>query len=621
MGLAFPLGLLLAGLAIPLVLLYILKLRRRSVPISSTLLWRRVIEDSRANAPWERLRRHLLLLLQLLALMLLVLALAGPYRRAQLSLTHDSILVLDVSASMGARLHGSERTRMDEAKQRARELLLSVGGARRAALVLAGPEPLVAAPLSADEPRLFAALDAARALEAPADLAAALELASTLARGLDHADVVLVTDAAFAADPTLADAVSRCRVVEVGDDAENVGIAAAALRSVASRLGTHEVLVGISGRLAEPERATLVLEAVDDARDPPEGPVFHEIAREDIVVETGTRLSRVLSVDAQPGALLRARLLPSREDALSADDAAWLVVPQRERLRVLLVSEAPFLLEHALRAVPGVDVSIASALPASVAGVDLVVIDGPLPAVLPSAPVLAFGEPFAAGARARKIEHPVIARVEDRHPALRHARLQELSIGSAWTSPLPPGGRAIVESGDGPIAAAWSAPGGRALAFWFDLVETDLPLRVAFPVLVADAVDWLTERAGDEGTWPSGRARSVAVAGSQVDLVGPDGSRRRLEIRDGSVQLPALTPCGAWRLEGVASRSLGVSLLSPTETDIAPRPLAAPRQAVAAAQREGAGAASGRSPLWPLATALAALVLVAEWAVYHRRRE
>jgi len=620
MGLAFPFGLLLAGLAIPLVLLYILKLRRRSVPISSTLLWRRVIEDSRANAPWERLRRHLLLLLQLLALLLLVLAFAAPFRRAELSLTHDSILVLDVSASMGSRLHGSERTRMDEAKKRARELLLSVGGARRAALVLAGPEPLVAAPLSADEPRLFEALDAAQALESPADLGAALELASTLARGLEHADVVLVTDLAYVPDPALAQELSRCRVVDVGDDAENVGIPAAALRSVASRLGTHEVLVGMTGRLAEPERVTLVLEAAADAHEP-DDPAWTEISREDVVVESGARLSRVLAVDAQPGSLLRARLLPSREDALAADDTAWLVVPERTTLRVLLVSERPFLLEHALRAVPGVEVAVAPALPGSVVGMDLVVIDGPLPAVLPSAPVLAFGEPLATGAPASVIEHPSIMRVEDRHPALRHARLHELSIASAWTSAVPPGGRALIETGGGAIAAAWSAPGGRALAFWFDLVETDLPLRVAFPVLVADSVDWLTERAGDEGTWPGGRARSIAMSGSQVELVGPDGSRRRLEARDGSVQLPALTRCGAWRLEGATSRSLGVSLLSPTETDIAPRPLNVSPAPAAEAMPSAGDSTSGRAPLWPLAVALAACVLIAEWSVYHRRRE
>ena len=57
-----------AGLAvaIPILLLYMLRLRRREVLISSTFLWRQVVQDTEANTPWQRLRRNLLLFLQLL---------------------------------------------------------------------------------------------------------------------------------------------------------------------------------------------------------------------------------------------------------------------------------------------------------------------------------------------------------------------------------------------------------------------------------------------------------------------------------------------------------------------------------------------------------------------------
>ena len=68
-----------AAVSVPLLLLmYFLKLKRREQIVSSTLLWKRAVQDLQVNAPFQRLRRNILLLLQLLVLLAILLALAGP---------------------------------------------------------------------------------------------------------------------------------------------------------------------------------------------------------------------------------------------------------------------------------------------------------------------------------------------------------------------------------------------------------------------------------------------------------------------------------------------------------------------------------------------------------------
>ena len=102
MGLLAPLALAFGLLAAPIVAMYLLRLRRKERRVSSTFLWREVLRDLEANAPWQRLRPNLLLLLQLLALAALVLALSRPYLTQASDIDGDLLLILDASASMRA---------------------------------------------------------------------------------------------------------------------------------------------------------------------------------------------------------------------------------------------------------------------------------------------------------------------------------------------------------------------------------------------------------------------------------------------------------------------------------------------------------------------------------------
>src|SRR5258706_5571703 len=116
-----------AGIVVPsLLLLYFLKLRRREMLISSTLLGKKAIQDLPVNAPFQRLRKNLLLLLQMLLLLLLALAFARPVMNYTQGAGKLTVIAIDRSASMSA-ADVDGRRRIDEAKRLARELVDSMG--------------------------------------------------------------------------------------------------------------------------------------------------------------------------------------------------------------------------------------------------------------------------------------------------------------------------------------------------------------------------------------------------------------------------------------------------------------------------------------------------------------
>jgi hypothetical protein len=120
-----------AGIAVPtLIILYFLKLRRRDLEISTTLLWKKSIQDLQANAPFQKLRRNLLLFLQLLALAGIIGALGQLQIKGQNVVGTKHVILIDRSGSMAAldETDGRKpRTRLEEAKLQAIALVESLG--------------------------------------------------------------------------------------------------------------------------------------------------------------------------------------------------------------------------------------------------------------------------------------------------------------------------------------------------------------------------------------------------------------------------------------------------------------------------------------------------------------
>jgi hypothetical protein len=237
---------------------------------------------------------------------------------------------------------------------------------------------------------------------------------------------------------------------------------------------------------------------------------------------------------------------------------------------------------------------------------------------------------------------PVISDVDRDHPLLDHVSLADLNVGAARRLALGAGDSAVARALGVPLLVARARPGLKAVALAFDVRRSDLPLRGAFPLLVANALTWLSDRpAGEALAFPTGRTVAVhAAAGPlrEARVGTPDGGEARAPVVAGAVSVP-LDRTGFYEVawegdaggggadagrggggDGRADRAvtrIAANLASTAESDTRPRP--ALRIAGRTPPPPDPPRPPPRRPLWQLAAAAAAALALLEWITFHRR--
>jgi hypothetical protein len=593
MPFATPLA-LLGLLFVPLIVgMYLLRLRRPTTVVSSTLLWTRLLSDVEANAPWQRLRRSLLLLLQLLLVIALALLAARPFLERPAGLARDIVLVVDASASMAAT--DVSPNRLESAKAAAMDALRELPAGGKVSVIVAGRTARVVATGSTDLGRVRQAIAGIEPTTAAGDVGDALALASALAAQSGDAEVLVATDAALAQVPTVrVDA--PVRVLPVGRERRNQAIVALAIRSAPSGL-TRSAFISVANLDVEVAETRLHVYGdgvLLDSRDLR----MAAQARADVVVDDitqqGTRRVDVIEV----------RLVPpqadGRPDQLAADDRAWAIVPADETRQVLLVSDGDPYLETALSYLPHVELYGRSPAeyPATT-GLDefeLIVFERYLPPTLPSTPTLAIAPPRSSelGRVTGTLEGPGIGSASPDEPVLRYVDLSTTHIAEAREMVLPEWARTVIPGPRGaPLLYAGERDGVRSAVLAFEPRQSDLPLQVAFPILLANLTG---ELFGGSGAPPE-----AVRPGEPVTLPVPAGaSGVRVERPDGTSVDLAPGTLGGLSVTFTQTEQLGVYTATPLGLPDATTSPAAPSPPGESPDRtpgaSGAGSGPPRSP-------------------------
>src|SRR4051794_22732687 len=169
----------LAGIPVAIIALYFLKLRRRPLQVPSTLLWRRSLEDLHVNSLFQRLRRNLLLFLQLAATFLVMLALAGPRLKGTSAQGQRFVLAIDNSASMSAT--DIKPSRLALAKEDAKRIVAAMESDDLAMVIAFSDRAKVVSNYTGDKRLLARRIDAIGPTEGSTSLREALQVAAGLA--------------------------------------------------------------------------------------------------------------------------------------------------------------------------------------------------------------------------------------------------------------------------------------------------------------------------------------------------------------------------------------------------------------------------------------------------------
>ncbi len=238
----------------------------------------------------------------------------------------------------------------------------------------------------------------------------------------------------------------------------------------------------------------------------------------------------------------------------------------------------------------------------------------------------------------KTVTAPYLSDLDEQHPVLRWVSLADINMSRASVFRLGSFDRPLAQMLKDPIVIAREQPGPagvrKSVALGFDVRQSDLPLRVAFPVLLMNAMDWFAGDVDEDlGSFRTGQTLVVPLRTGQkakapdsriaqmkqVNLMLPSGQLTTVPVHEGIVKLYG-EQAGFYNLqvpELLRGFALALNLAAAEESSVLIRSELRLQKIVLRAP--DAGQPALKRTLWPYLLLVALLLLLLEWWTYHRR--
>lgn len=610
---------LIGAISAGVVALYLLDRSKRKQVVSTLRFW--ADADVRTQLKHRRkIQQPWSLLLEILSLILLLLAIAGPRFGIIDSNGRDHVLLLDTSAWMGSiGTKGSignnapKATLFDEARDSARAYLRSLPRRDRVMLVRADALATPATSFESDFGVVEEAIRQSRPGYSALNLEQAIEFAQRAQRLQSQRPGEIVYAGAGRVPEQQADLAnlpSNFRVLLSGAPKENVGLRKIGLRRSASSPDTWDIYVAVRNYGVKTDNVDLELQF---GKSP--------VGQQRLQLKPGSEQQATFSYRATSRGYLEARL--NVVDAFPQDDRAVIELPGQTSLHVAIFSKDPSMLKALFASNPQLDVVFQQPSeydPAVKA--DVVVLDRFAPPTPPHSDSL-WIEPPADGSPIPVKETKTNVRLEKWStdmPLGAGLRTQEVTLESAQVFTPAPGDMVAAESAAGPLVVARESKGTKLAVFGFHPGRPSMKYQLATPLLIANVLKWMAPDVFRSREVQAGTVGIVSVpVGENADpatIRVVDENQRPLPftIKDDTLQFFSGAPGAVSVISG--DRESVYSLTLPDVAEAVWHPPANVRKGIPRAAEMPAPP----SDIWPWLAVLGGLGLLLDWLLYGRSR-
>ena len=544
-----PMGLIGLSALVPIIALYFLKLKREERVVPSTLLWKKVLDDMQVNAPFQRLKYSLLLLLQLLLVALLGFAMARPYLSLSGYAGKKIILLIDTSASMSTKDCGTGKdlTRLEAAVKDAMRKAEDLRDNDEMMVVAFDKDVRQLCKFMNDRTLLKNILANLQTRDVATNANEAFETALALAEGKTDAEIVVLSDGCFGDVKIFKEKEEKKGNLEdraaKGQDTRNVrrDLSIFRFKSYGAEKSDNvaitqmdartrpvkatnadgqkvdaletQVFVMVENFSPEPKDVILSL-STPEQRFPPKSvalkgrPIIRETLDSTPASGDTSEVARSVEVFKLPigtQGIVTAHI-DAPKDRMSADDTASLVVGTAGTIKLLLVTKGDLILEKALAAIRGLDIT--KMAPEDflkqwdqkgqplVEPYDACLFEDVAPVAWTDGGALFLNSlpPVSGFAKEEKLlEWPTVVDWDVSHPAMRYVNFGNVTISKAQNWKTPKNSKIMVEGSGGPLAVSFENDRLRVVGVAFDVLASDWAYRPSLPLFLRNVIPWVAE--------------------------------------------------------------------------------------------------------------------------------